>query len=342
MIRRTQLPALAALLASLALAACGGDGGGSADEAPDAGPAAQEARQDLNGADKPRRADFPKPERGQTLQQFADSIGASGTQFAPATTVYTPGRNRVAFGILSDQNQFVYGPTAIYVARSPSARRVSGPYVAPADVLVTEPAYRSQQAATETDPFAGVYAAEDVPLRGTGRRAILVVTNVDGRLVAAPGELRVRAESPVPEVGEPAPRVTTDTVVSAGSLEAVDTRRPPARELHENSFADVVGKKPVALLFATPQLCQSRVCGPVTDIALQLREKYGDEVEFIHQEVYNDNNQQNGLREPLRQFGLPTEPWLFTVDRQGRVAAAMEGSFGLRAFDRAVRAALDG
>ena len=38
--------------------------------------------------------------------------------------------------------------------------------------------------------------------------------------------------------------------------------------MHAKSFADVVGRKPVALLFATPQLCQSRVCGPVVDVAL--------------------------------------------------------------------------
>ena len=55
--------------------------------------------------------------------------------------------------------------------------------------------------------------------------------------------------------------------------------------MHKVDFADVVGKKPVALLFSTPQLCQSRVCGPVTDIELQMQSKYGDKMTFIHQEV---------------------------------------------------------
>ena len=85
--------------------------------------------------------------------------------------------------------------------------------------------------------------------------------------------------------------------------------------MHAKSFADVVGKKPVALLFATPQLCQSRVCGPVVDVALQMKAKYGDRVEFIHQEVYADNDPNKGLREPLQRFNLPTEPWLFVVGR---------------------------
>ena len=61
---------------------------------------------------------------------------------------------------------------------------------------------------------------------------------------------------------------------------------------------------------------------------------------FIHQEVYVDNELEKGLREPLREFNLQTEPWLFTVDRGGRVAARLEGSFGQRAFGDAVKEAL--
>ncbi len=334
-------PRLALLLAACTagLAACGGDDGGGSDRPADEGPVAQETRQRLNGADRPQRGDFPQPASGQSLQAFANTIGASGTQVGAATTTYTPGRNRVAFGVIDDQNRFVYGPTAIYLARNPDRGEVRGPYLAPADLLVTEPAFRSQQAATEDDPFAAIYEATDVPLPRAGRWAMLVLTKVGNRLVAAPSQLEVSESTAIPEVGERAPEVATDTVESGGSLEAIDTRRPPARELHEESFADVAGTKPVALLFATPQLCQSRVCGPVTDIALQLHQRYGDRVQFIHQEVYEGNNAQNPLRPSLQAFNLRTEPWLFTVDRQGRVAARLEGSFGLRAFERAVQAA---
>ena len=96
----------------------------------------------------------------------------------------------------------------------------------------------------------------------------------------------------------------------------------------------------MALLFATPQLCQSRVCGPSVDVGLQLKSRYGDQVEFIHQEVYVDNDPQKGLREPLKRFNLPTEPWLFVVGDDGRVTARLEGSFGLGAFERALKTAL--
>ena len=42
-----------------------------------------------------------------------------------------------------------------------------------------------------------------------------------------------------------------------------------------------------------------------------------------------DNDPNKGLREPLKRFNLPTEPWLFVVGADGRVTARLEGSFGL-------------
>jgi hypothetical protein len=329
--------ALAALI--LVVAACGGDGDGA--DAPPKDPVAQVPgglQEKVRAAQDPQPSEFPAP-GGKTLQALADQIGG-GPEMGLAGSVYLAGeRNRVAFGVIDDQAGFVYGKTALYVARTPESP-AKGPYVAPADVLVTEAPYRSQQAATEADPFAAVYAAQ-VPFSRTGQYAVMAVTIVDGKPVAAPGQLEViaKADDQIPQVGEPAPKVQTDTIASAGGdAEAIDTRRPTS-DMHEN-FANQLGKKPVALLFATPQLCQSRVCGPVVDVGLQLRSRYGDQVEFIHQEVYTDNDPNKGLRKPLQEFKLQTEPWLFVVGKDGKVTARLEGSFGLNAFEQALKTAL--
>ena len=74
--------------------------------------------------------------------------------------------------------------------------------------------------------------------------------------------------------------------------------------------------------------------------ALQLKAEYGDRIAFIHQEVYEDNDPTRACASPLRRFNLQTEPWLFTVKADGTVAARLEGSFGLRAFEHALQAAL--
>jgi hypothetical protein len=328
---------MAVLAAAVVLAGCGGsDGGGDPIERL---PAEGGLREKVRAAEAPARSDFPAAE-GRSLQQIADEIGG-GAQAGLATSVFTVGENRLAFGVIDPEGAFVYGKSAVYVARRPDAP-ATGPFVAPADLLVTEPAYRSKQAATESDPFAAVYAAQ-VRFRRPGMHYVLTVTDQGGgKLVAAPAQVKVVSPGAdrIPDVGEPAPRVQTDTVASAkGDVEAIDTRQPTSN-LHERSFADVVGKKPVALVFATPQLCQSRVCGPVVDVALQTAAEYGDRVEFIHQEVYVDNDPAKGMREPMRRFHLRSEPWLFVVDERGRITARLEGSFGLKAFERAVQSAL--
>lgn len=292
-------------------------------------------QQEPEAAADPSREDFPDA-RGRTMQEVA-SEARSGSKMAPASSLYLPGRNRLAFGVLNEQNQFIYGPTAVYIGRTPQSP-ARGPFLAPSDSLITEPAFRSEQAATEEDAIASVYAA-DVSLPKPGDYALLALTRIDGQLLGATGQLQVSADSPVPAVGERPPAIETDTLAKAGDISEIDTRQPPD-DMHFTDFADVVGERPVALLFATPQLCQSRVCGPVTDIAAQLKRDYGDEMEFIHQEVYVDNDPNKGLRPPLETFDLPSEPWLFTFDEQGRVAARLEGSFGLTAFEEAVQAAL--
>jgi hypothetical protein len=331
---------LAVLLLVLCAAPFAGCGGGDSQDPVQRVPAAGGVRDRVRAAAAPDRAAFPAA-AGKTLEQVADAVGAQGPDLAFATSIFTTGKNRVAFGLIDSQGQFVYNPTALYVAPTPKSP-AEGPYLAPADVLLTEGRYRSRQAATEQDPFSAVYAAQ-VPFSKAGGYAVLAVSANGAKRVASTGQIHVLRPSQdrIPEVGEQAPKIKTDTLASAkGDIRAIDTRSPPQPDMHEKSFDQLVGKTPIALIIATPQLCQSRVCGPVVDIATQMRAKYGDRMAFIHQEVYTDNNPNKGLREPLRELHLQTEPWLFVIDRHGKITARLEGSIGLKAFDAALRTGL--
>ena len=330
----TALIALACAAAAIPFAGCGGAGstGGGA-SSPNATPPPPPP--DVARAGHPTVADFPAV-RGRTLRQLADSLYSGGPDVALATSVYTPGRNRVAFGLIEHDGTLVYGNTAVYVARGEHAR-ARGPFVAPADSLQVRPAFRSQTAAGDTVP--AVYHA-DVQLPGPGRWLLLTVTRAGEELIGGAATVTVRRSSPVPAVGDPAPRIHTPTLASVGGDAAkIDTRVPPDR-LHDVDLAEVLGRRPVALLFATPALCRSRVCGPVTDEAVQLSAAFGDKVAFIHNEVYIDNDPSKGLRPQLRAFGLASEPWLFAIDRHGRVAARLEGAFGIDEFRAAIERAL--
>lgn len=326
------------LAAALLVAGCGSDDSADEPRAPQAASSAK-LRAELKGATESTTGDFPAA-AGRSLQQVADSADLTGTQVGLAGSLYTVGENRLAFGVIDPKTGFVYGKTAVYVADSPQAK-ARGPYPAPADLLITDPAFRSQTAATEKDIFAAVYETQ-VPLPRAGTTSVVVMTRVGAQLAVATTQLKVIPVSRdrIPRPGEKPPAITTDTVQSAnGDIKSIDTRVPPD-DMHDANFADVLGKKPVALLFATPALCTSRVCGPVVDIAAQLKATYGDRMQFIHQEVYAGNDPNKGLREPLRRFNLRTEPWLFVFDRSGRVTARLEGSFGFNAFERAVKSGL--
>ena len=334
-------PRSSTALAAVAAAQLAGGCAGSDSDEPRAPQAASSAtlRAELKGATQSQPADFPAT-NGRSLQQVADALDLSGPQVGLAGSVYTVGENRLAFGVIDPKSGFIYGKTAVYVADGPGAK-ARGPYAAPADLLITDPAFRSQTAAAEGDIFAAIYETQ-VPLTRPGSASILVVTQIGDKLAGAPAELPVMpvAADQIPRPGERPPAIATDTVQKAsGDIESIETRVPPD-DMHDVDFADVVGKKPVALLFATPALCASKVCGPVVDIAAQLEATYGDRVQFIHQEVYKGNDPNKGLREPLKRFKLKTEPWLFVVDRSGRVTARLEGSFGFDAFERALKSAL--
>ena len=322
---------------ALLLAACGG--GNQSSNPVESVPDDNGVRAAVQNASTPAKSEFPDA-AGKSLEQLANTLKA-GPELAMASSVFTVGDNRIAFGVIAKDGVPVYGQTALYVAPSPD-KPAEGPFIAPADVLLTQKRYRSKQAALTSDPFYAVYGAE-VPFTKSGKYAVLSATKTSaGALTGATGSVNVLAKSadPIPAVGTKAPKVHTDTLESAkGDVSKIDTRSPPS-DMHRVDFADVVGSKPVALLFSTPQLCQSRVCGPVTDIALQMQAKYGGKMDFIHQEVYVDNNVQKGLRKPLQEFHLQTEPWLFVVDKQGIITARLEGSIGVREFENAVKSGL--
>jgi hypothetical protein len=313
-----------ALVVSLGGAGCGSDESNEGDTAPEVA----------------RPQDFPTA-TGKTLVQIRNEVGVSGPVLAPSVSEFEPGKNRFGFGLFDRARaQIAKAPAAVYVAPAGGGQAL-GPFTAKYESLEVKPQFHSQTVESDPDAAGSLYVA-DVDLPKAGRYDVMGVARLDDRLVAAmsagPG-LTVVKDSKVPEVGERPPRVSTPTKASvSGDLKKIDTRVPPS-SMHEHDFADVLGKKPVVLLFATPALCQSRVCGPVVDIAEQVKAQEGEKAEFIHMEIYRNNVVEQGFRPQVARFRLPTEPWLFTFDRKGRVAARLEGAFSVRELEQAVAAA---
>jgi hypothetical protein len=317
---RRSIVLTALLVALLAVFAAGcGDSGDDGDAA----------------APPPAKAeDFPDPS-GKTLAELRKGLGP-GPVLAPSVSLLEPGTNRLGFGLFDRaRKQIIDAPAALYVAPV-SGGVVRGPFPARYESLEVKPQFQSEGVKADPDAATSVYVSA-VKFDKPGDYEVLGVVELDDNLVAAERvAVRVVKDGPVPEVGEPAISVHTPTTADVGGdVAQIDTRVPPST-MHDADLADVLGTKPVVLLFATPALCQSRVCGPVVDIAEQVKASYEGDADFIHMEIYNDNEVDKGFREQVVKWKLPTEPWVFTIDAEGKIAARIEGAFSARELEDAI------
>jgi hypothetical protein len=347
---------LLCLLAAGALIGCGGDSGSEDSTAGVSAPVASRPA--------PPKSAFPAVE-GRSLRQVLKAAdGPAELVVTPAAAVFYPGENRYPFGVSDrDDGEVPGAEVALYFskvpepkdgAKSKSGNRgqsakaqaqaldqlARGPFPAAIESLATKPAFRAKTTSEDPDAAAVVYSAQlDLPSEGEWR--IAAILKEDGELKgtllpsAVVGEFRR-----IPKPGQGAPVIHTPTAQDVGGgMSKITTRIPPDTQ-NKVDYAEALGKEPIVLLFATPEFCQSRVCGPVVDVAEQAKHEYGDKAAFIHMEIYNDNDPAKGVRSQVRAFRLPSEPYLFTIDRQGIVRDTIEGAFGLKSMHEAVDKAI--
>ena len=304
---------LAAGVLSIALAGCGSDSGSTATPSPTAGTTA-------------KAEDFPKGS-GLTFQDLQSRYPAQ-LSLGIGASVMRQGSNRIPFVVLDKgARPLRNAAVALYTVQS-DGTKVRGPYLAKETPFGVSAAHLSKTAASDSDAGKAFYVA-NLQFKGKAPQGVFALVRMDGRLVAAsPSPLGVpsRKGYTPPDVGDPAVLIHTQTVKDVKKVSQITTRIPPDTALLQQDFASVLGHKPIVLVFATPALCQSRVCGPVVDVADQVRAGFGDKVVFIHQEIYRDNQVNKGLRPQLLKWRLASEPWTFVIDRSGTITARIEGA----------------
>jgi hypothetical protein len=320
-VSRKTLVAIALPLAVALVAGCGGSDNGTGSRSKPA----------------PAVSEFPSAQ-GQTLRQIVLSAkGGQGPVVSPAAGYFHLGTNRFPFGVFTTgRGQITNATVALYAApgRGVDGQAI-GPFPARIEDLTTQPSFQAKT--TADDPAAAQVAyVSDIPFDKPGPWEFAALIKSGGSfqysLLPSPNPV---GDYPMPQVGQKTPVIHTLTAGEVSNISQIDTRVPPD-DMHSDDFADVVGKKPVVLLFATPALCQSRVCGPVVDVAAQVQQRYGDKAAFIHQEIYKDNDPAKGGTAPFLAYHLETEPWVFVIDRSGRVSARIGGAFSVGELERAV------
>lgn len=179
-------------------------------------------------------------------------------------------------------------------------------------------------------------------IRVPGPGTYWLLAELDGGGVNGLGNVIVRDRTAAPSVGAKAPASRTPTLATTKDIAKLTTRVPPDRELLRVSVADALKRRePFVVVFATPKYCSSRTCGPVVDVVDAVRKQWaGTPVRFIHVEIFTDNNPAKGPNAWVRQWRLPSEPWVFLIGADGRVKARFEGALGEAELAAAVKGAL--
>ena len=140
-----------------------------------------------------------------------------------------------------------------------------------------------------------------------------------------------------PAIGSAAPRSRNLIGSDVKDLREIDTSPTPDARLHQVRIVDAIHEgKPQLIVFATPQFCASRMCGPVVDIVRALLPTYGKRVAFTHQEFWQDFATKKVLP-TVEEWRLETEPWIFVVDGQGVIRAKFEGLVTVQEIERVLQ-----
>jgi hypothetical protein len=326
----TLAPVLSVFIAgAIAFSGCGGGDDGAQEPEPAKATAPKALR----------AAGFPKPSN-RSMREVLRNM-RQGPVLASTVTVLEPGTNRFGFGLFDRGNRQIGDiKVGLYYSRGLD-ETAHGPVGVRWERLGVEPKFRSRQTVDDPDAARSVYVS-DLDLMKPGGYLISAVAELGNSLVAtSPTQVTVIKDSRVPGVGDRAIRVHTPTRESVGgNIKSIETRVPPGT-MNEADLADSLDKnRPVLLLFSTPAFCKSRVCGPVTDIAEQVKAEYGDRMDFIHMEIYKDNDPSKGPRPQFVAWHLPGEPFAFAIDSKGVIAERLEGAFSAAELTAAVRKAL--
>lgn len=239
----------------------------------------------------------------------------------PGTSDYAPGDVRVSFLVVAGDGKLIERPRArVWLAPSRNAAPIQE-----AEARLEPIGAEDSEAAAGDARYLFVTKLR-VPRAGTWW---YVAEPIGGYRIQAIGQLDVRKSTFSPAIGAKAPASETPTLASTGSdLAKLSTATTPDPELYETSVAQALAaKEPFVVTFATPKFCASRACGPVVDVVDDMRKEFQSRgVQFMHVEVYKDNDPKQGVNRWMREWNLQTEPWVFVVGADGKIAAKFEGS----------------
>jgi hypothetical protein len=152
---------------------------------------------------------------------------------------------------------------------------------------------------------------------------------------------QVAAQGSAPPIGERAipSRNPTRQAVGAGGMSEICSAQPPC-DMHERSIAEALAlQRPLMISFATPGFCTSQTCAPVHGEVGKVKARRASQAEFVHVEIYKDPRNLV-VADAVTEWRLPSEPWVFVVNRDGVIVDRLEGVTDAEELEAALRPVL--
>ena len=276
----------------------------------------------------------------------AEPETGDGLQPLITTSELVVGENRFAFGLLkagkllegADVKLRLYD---IEGGEAKLATELKVPYQVVENVKQERSVHRHADGAEHVhggdSSVRGLYVAHLNFARAGDWGVELLVSQASGAFEPIRLSVTVEEAAATPAVGSLAPRSRNLIAKDVKDLRQIDTSPRPDPRLHQVRIADAIAQgKPQLIVFATPQFCTSRMCGPVIDIVRTLLPTYGKRVAFTHQEIWQDFADKK-VFPTIEEWRLITEPWIFVVDGQGIIRAKFEGLVTARELESALQ-----
>lgn len=275
---------------------------------------------------KPVIPTAPAPAPGSILERVQ---GASQISLIQAQSELTTGRNLFSFGLGTQSGQFLEGGSPQVWAAPDTHSTALGPFAATFYRFTADQQFKDNAPKSQ---LTGFYMA-NVDLPTAGNWDVAAIATVGSQKLVGTALMKVVTDPAAPAVGSKAVSVKTPVATTEAGLRQIDTRDPPSTMHYISLDQALKNGKPTVVVFSTPLLCTSRMCGPVTDEVYAVFFKMGKQTaNFIHVEEFlpgpslqppaaTEANQSPGFKA----WHLLTEPWTFVIDRHGVIRARFEG-----------------
>lgn len=287
---------------------------------------------------------------------------ASSQRFSAVvvTEDLTTGPNRFAVGVVDESNghPLLNGSVSLRFSKLVSSNQGLPKFEDATKFIGFETFFNDPATGNKvTTGDTGVYVS-NVEFDEVGDWAVEIAGSANGETIG-PITLPVKVlpRDQVLNIGDPAPRTRQKIASDVADISEIDSMRPPD-PFHAMTIADAVSSgRPTVLFFGTPAFCKTRTCAPVMEtVMFPLYEMYGSRANFIHVEPYlleelrkgttcavpafNAEFARQGLGEGSGQcpkaseqelqavgesWNLTSEPVVFVIDREGKIAGKFEG-----------------